>query len=288
MARAGLVRGEGDPGLFGPGSVTWRIHADPSMIVGGLRALLIQALNSPTMAGVAQHSDYKQDSWSRLLRTTDFIMATTYGDRKAAERAVARVRSIHERVRGIDPVTGRAYYANDPDLLLWVHSAEVDSFLEAYKRYGGRLGAEEADRYVAEMVAAAELIGIPRADVPDSVGALREYLNGQEMIASDYARDAMKFVLFPPVPWPGGKVPEVPGGRLLLIPGRAGWSLYSLATIAILPRNIRRMYRLPWVPLTPALQAAVFAMTRTMRTVFPPPPIIQEAIARRKELEGAA
>jgi hypothetical protein len=100
------------------------------------------------------------------------------------------------------------------------------------------------------------------------------------------AKDAMRFILFPPVPWPGGRLPKVPGKRLLLIPGRAGYSLYSLATIAILPKRVRRAYRLPWVPVTPLLRGSVFALSRTMRLLFPPPPPVQAAIARQKELEN--
>lgn len=283
----GLIQGSGDEGLFGPGSITWRIHADPCLLVGGLRALLLQALNPLTMAGVAQHSNYRADSWARLTRTTDYIMVTTYGDSAAARAAAAQVRAIHEAVKGVDPVTGRAYNANDPELLLWVHAAEVDSFLAAFHHYGRKLSSDDADRYVYEMVAAAELIGIPAASVPASVGSLKEYLDRQELIASPAARDAMRFVLVPPVPLPGGRVPQIPGGRLLLIPGRVGWSLYSLATIALLPARIRRLYGLPWVPVTPALRAYVYTMSRTTRLLLPPPPSVQDALARRAEMSRA-
>ncbi len=255
------------------------------MLIGGLRSLLVQALNPLTMAGVAQHSNYKQDSWGRLMRTTDYVMTTTYGNTVAAERAVKRVKSIHDRVKGVDEVTGLPYSANDPELLLWVHNAEVDAFLAAYRAYGPRLSDADADRYVAEMARLAELFDIPADVVPRTFGELNEYMEAQDIMATEAARDAMKFILFPPVPWPGGRLPDVPGARLFLIPGRAGWSLYSLATIAILPKRVRREYRLPWVPMTPVLKASVFAMTRTMRLVFRPPPPVQKAIERQRKLE---
>jgi uncharacterized protein (DUF2236 family) len=142
----------GDVGLFGPGSVTWRIHGDPSMIVGGLRSLLAQALNPRAMAGVDQHSDFRVDPWGRLRRTADYVGATTFGDTATAEAAGAMVRAVHRRVRGVDPHTGRTYSAGDHDLLAWIHNVEVHSFLVAYRHYGGRVGDADADRYVAEMV----------------------------------------------------------------------------------------------------------------------------------------
>jgi uncharacterized protein (DUF2236 family) len=258
------------------------------MLIGGLRALLVQALNPRTMAAVAQHSNYKSDPWSRLVGTTDYIMVTTFGDSAAAEAAIAQVRSIHDHIKGTDGATGRDYDANDPELLLWVHAAEVDSFLTGYMRYGRPLSKVDADRYISEKRRPAELIGIPRADLPDSVASLRDYLDAQELMVTPAAREAMRFILVPPVPLPGGRVPAFPGARLLTIPGRAGWTVYAAATIALLPKRIRKLYGLPWIPVTPPLQAAVFALTRAMRTFVPPPPSIRDALARQKGLEATA
>ncbi|MBK5286954.1 MAG: DUF2236 domain-containing protein, partial [Acidimicrobiia bacterium] len=124
-----------DPGLFGPDSVTWRIHADRSMLIGGLRALLLQVLHPLAMAGVAQHSTYRRDPLGRLARTGRFVAATTYGTTAEAERAITMVTDVHQRVRGV-AADGRPYSASDPALLAWVHNVEVDSFLSAYRRYG--------------------------------------------------------------------------------------------------------------------------------------------------------
>ena len=124
-----------DPGLFGPASVAWRVHGEMSMLVGGLRALLLQTLHPPTMAGVADHSDYRKDPLGRLHRTGRFIGATTYGNTATAEHVIEMVRRIHERVAGT-LADGTPYAATDPHLLGWVHVTEVDSFLRAYERYG--------------------------------------------------------------------------------------------------------------------------------------------------------
>src|SRR3954454_8464321 len=165
-----------EPGWFGPDSVVWRLHADPCMIAGGMRALLVQALEPRAMAGVAQHSAYKEDPWGRLRRTTEFVYATTYGDAAAAEAACARVRAVHTRVHGIDPETGRAYRADDPDLLLWIHAVEVESFVVAYRAYAGRLSDADTDRYVAEMARVADMVELPPAMAPRSMAQLHDYL----------------------------------------------------------------------------------------------------------------
>ena len=191
----------GDPGLFGPDSVAWRLHADPAMITGGLRALLVQALEPRAMAGVDQHSRYREDPWGRLRRTTEFVGLTTYGDTATAEAACAKVRQVHERIRGVDPVTGCEYSASDPDLLLWIHAVEVDSFVTAYRVFAGRLSDEDADRYVAEMVQVAELVELPKGMAPRTMGELHEYLDSVEGLRmTDAAREGMRTIFFPPMP----------------------------------------------------------------------------------------
>src|ERR1700756_5503897 len=114
------------PRWFGEDRPIRRVHADASMFVGGLRALLLQSLHPLAMAGVAQHSDYRGDPWGRLARTSTFLAVTTYGPAADAQRAVDRIRGIHRRVHGIAR-DGRPYSAADPHLLEWVHIAEVDS-----------------------------------------------------------------------------------------------------------------------------------------------------------------
>src|SRR5436305_4440604 len=119
--------------MFAPDSVTWQVHADPSMLIGGMRALLVQALHPLAMAGVEQHSDYRADPWGRLQRTVEYVLTTTYGTWEEAEAAGRVVQAVHKRVNGTDPVTGKTYSAEDPDLMVCVHAAEVHSFLSAYR-----------------------------------------------------------------------------------------------------------------------------------------------------------
>src|SRR5215207_5448146 len=127
------------------------VHSDAAMFVGGLRALLLQSLHPLAMAGVADHSDFKTDPWGRLQRTAEFLTWTTFGTADQAERACQQVRAVHATVVGSAP-DGRPYAASDPHLLLWVHLAEVDSFLVAYQHYGtARLERAQRDGYVADM-----------------------------------------------------------------------------------------------------------------------------------------
>jgi uncharacterized protein (DUF2236 family) len=160
-----------DDGFFGPASVTWRVSADLSSVVAGLRALLVQALHPLAMAGVDQHSDWRRDPVGRLAATSSYLATVSFGDRAAAERAAARVRRIHEHVRGTDPVTGRAYAASDPALLLWVHAVLVESNVATCQLFGTPLTPQDCDRYVGEMAVAAELVGVPAALIPASCAA---------------------------------------------------------------------------------------------------------------------
>jgi uncharacterized protein (DUF2236 family) len=252
-----------DAGLFGPDSVTWRLHADPSMLVGAMRALLVQALEPRAMAGVVQHSDYKADPWGRLNRTLRFVLHTTYGDTPTAEAACRAVCKIHDRVHGVDPVSGRAYSAHDPDLLLWIHAVEVHSAVFAYRSYAGRLSDEDADRYVDEMVRVAKLLGMPGDIAPRTMGELREYLRGVDGLRLTLgARESMRLIMFPPMP-------------LAL---RPVWVLPASAAVASLPRFARRMYGLRWFePASLSVRAAMFGLTRFLNVLPIEAPEIRDA-----------
>ena len=118
-----------DEAFFAPGSITRQVNGDlPSMLIGGIAALLLQTLHPLTMAGVDRYSNYRQDPLGRLERTASFLGTTTFGSRTEAEAAVARVRRVHAAVTGTAP-DGRPYAADDPDLLTWVHAAEIHCFL---------------------------------------------------------------------------------------------------------------------------------------------------------------
>ncbi len=188
-----------DAGLFGPGSIVWRVHRDRSFPLAGMRALMVQALHPLAMAGVAQHSDWRRDPFGRLAATSGYVLTVTYGDRASANDAAARVRAVHKHVRGTDPETGLPYAAEDPDLLLWIHAALVESIMTIVQRYGRGLDPADADRYVAEMVPFAEIVGVPGGMVPRSADALKEYLRSVELVRiTEAARDAIAVVLDPP------------------------------------------------------------------------------------------
>jgi uncharacterized protein (DUF2236 family) len=236
-------------GFFGPDSVSWRIHADPAFSVGGIRALLLQALHPVAMDGVARFSTaFTDDPWARLTRTAEYVATLTFGTRRDALRSVRRVRGMHRGNTAVEGTTGRRYAVDDPDLLLWVHCCEVDSLLTAARRGGLPLTDDDADRYVAEQVTAATLIGIPAADVPDSVAGLAAYFEKMRptLAVTSAARDAYRLILLPPMKtW-----------VRYLTPAQPAWGTLAGLAVALLPAWARRMYSLPALGLTDAAATA--------------------------------
>ena len=173
--RINLDSPPGDQGLFGPRSMPWRVHADfTTMMTGGIAALLLQMLHPAALAGIWDHSRFREDRSGRLRRTAQFFAGTTYGGTAQAERLIARVRAVHDKVAGQLP-DGSRYRANDPDLLRWVHVAEVYSFLSAYRRYRAPfLATREQDRYYGEMAQLAERLGA--TEVPRTAAQVQDYL----------------------------------------------------------------------------------------------------------------
>ena len=232
-----------------------RVHGDAAMFVGGLRALLLQSLHPVAMIAVAQHSDYREDPWGRLQRTSTFLAATTYGTVEDAQRAVDRVRRVHEHVTGITP-EGRSYRAADPHLLRWVHVAETDSFLRCHQRYGARpLDEAGCDGYVADTARIATELGVPdpprtRADLNAALRAYRPELRG-----SAEAREAARFLVRnPPLP----------------LLARGPYTLLAAAAVGELPAWARRELRLPAITGADALlvRPAGHAIVGTVRWVM--------------------
>jgi uncharacterized protein (DUF2236 family) len=250
-----------DPGLYGPDSVSWRVNGDPSMALAGLRALLLQALHPLAMAGVAAHSDFREDPWGRLFRTADYVGVTTFGTTEQAERAGARVRGIHRRLRGVEPESGQEYRVDDPELLRWVHCVEVESFLTTAVRCGLPLSPAEQDRYYAEQTVSATLVGLDASYVPGSVREMAEYFRSirPELRATRAAREAAAFVLWPPMP----------ALVQLGTPARPAWVALTAAAGAMLPRWARRLYRLPGLPTTDLAATAAGLAFRSGLLVVP-------------------
>ncbi len=189
--------------MFGPDSMAWVVNGDfPAMLIGGLSSLMLQALHPLAMAGVYDHSAFREDPLGRFRRTVRFIAATTYGGTEMAEQSIAMVRTIHERISGTAP-DGRPYSATDPALLTWVHTAEVYSFLRGSVVFAPReFSLEEQDEYLAEMSVIAERLGAE--DVPKSVDEVMSYFADvrHELTYSYQAKEAIDVLLQiqPPTP----------------------------------------------------------------------------------------
>ncbi len=189
----------GDPGLFGPGSATWRVVGDPAVFIGGLRALLVQAAHPEVVAGVADHSRYRDDPLGRLSRTSTYVTATAFGAMPEVEDAIAMVRRAHVPVRGTSH-RGRAYTASTPAFAAWVHNTLTESFLVAYQTFAATpLDPADADRYVAEQTTVGAMLG---ADpMPDTATGLHEWVNDHPDLApSPGQREAIAFLRNPPLP----------------------------------------------------------------------------------------
>lgn len=197
-----------DPGLLGPGSVSWRVIGDVAAFVGGVRALVVQTAHPEVVAGVEQHSRYRDDPLGRLTRTSFYVTETTYGAMPEVERSVAMVRRAHQSVTGRSE-RDRSYSAGDPGMAAWVHNVLTDSFLAAYQAYGPTpLTPAEADRFVAEQTRIGALLD---ADpLPSTASDLRDWITGHPDLAptGDLA-DAIGFLKDPPLSLPvkAGYVP---------------------------------------------------------------------------------
>lgn len=193
-----IAQPAGAPGWFAPGDAIWTVHGSVATFVGGIRALLLQALHPLALAGVQQHSSYRDDPFGRLQRTGAFIAATTFGSVALAEQTVAAVTRLHRSVRG-NAADGRPYSAQDPELLLWVHTTLTDSMLASYLAFG-RDGAVDPDAYVADMAVVGRAMGVK--DPPTTLAQLAAVLAGfTPDLRSDAASAATAaFVMHPPLP----------------------------------------------------------------------------------------
>ncbi|WP_405113995.1 DUF2236 domain-containing protein [Micromonospora sp. NBC_01405] len=261
-----------DLGLFGPGSVTWKVHEEPILIVAGLRSLYLQALHPRAVAGVAQNSDYRADSWGRLVRTATYVATTIYGTTAEAEAAGARVRRLHARLRATDPATGEKFRVDDPELLRWVHVAEVESFLSTARRAGLRLTDAEVDGYYSEQRRVAALVGLDPADMPGTAAEVAEYYRRvrPDLRITREAAETAVFLTAPPIPWKLNLPARV---GLSLGPARFAYLGVAGTAFALLPPWARRMYGGLGLPTTElsadlsvrALRLALAALPRRWR-----------------------
>ena len=257
---AGTMDHTGDPGLFGPDSITWEVMGDVSGFVAGIRALLIQAAHPEVVAGVADHSRYREDPLGRLSRTSDYVTATSYGAMPEVEQAVRIVRAAHRRVIGMSH-RGNPYRADDPPLAAWVHNSLTDSFLACHRAYGGRqLSDAEADRFVWEQARIGRLLD---ADpIPETAAELTRWVAEHPAVApSPGMREAVAFLREPPLE------PAV----------LFGYRVLASAAVATVPPRIRRALALK---PRPGARHVGLASTTLMRWALANSPRWRQALLR--------
>lgn len=262
-----------------PQTATWLVHIDRSMWVGGVRGLMLQALHPLAMLGVWQNSTFQDDPFGRLRRTADFVGRVTFGSPEEADEIGRRVRGIHRQLRIKDPDTGKLHRVDDPELLLWVHCAEVSSYLEVARRGGLALTERQADQYLHEQRRSATYVGLHLEDVPGSLAEMADYFRQARpaLRVTDEAAATVRFLLWP----------RLPQELRLLSAGKPAYFPFGALCYYTLPEWARRMYGvLPEVP-----QASVTAALRAFRLGMNavPEPVHDRAFmpATRDMLEAA-
>ncbi|WP_419928750.1 oxygenase MpaB family protein [Candidatus Poriferisocius sp.] len=249
----------GDPGLCGPDSISWRVISDVSVFIGGIRALLIQAAHPEVVAGVDEHSRYRDDPLGRLSRTSFYVTSATFGAMPEVKEAVNLVNSAHQGVSGTSH-RGQAYSASTPDLAAWVHNSLTDSFLEAYQRFGGRLSHAHADQFVVEQSRVGEMLGA--SPLPTTAGELREWITGHPALApSPGMRAAVRFLQNPPIP----------------AAQKAGYQILMNGAITTIPREITSVLGL--TPM-PGAKVSSTGMVLGLRRIMKNSPAWQAALER--------
>ena len=258
---------KGDPGLFGPDSVTWKVHAHSSAIIGGISSLMLQSLHPLAMAGVAEHSDYKTDPFGRLSRTASFVAGTTFAATPVAEQMIFTVNRVHRRISGVAP-DGRPYAATDPDLIRWVHVAEMTSIINAHRRYHPRPArGADLDRYFDENAIVAEKLG--GTDIPRSRAEVRAYFRDvrSELVGGGQSKEALAFLMEPI-----GREPIARGVSLVL----------SQAAVDLMPTWAQRMHGIhrPLGFDRLSVRPATFALLATLSALTGAPIALTESMAR--------
>jgi uncharacterized protein (DUF2236 family) len=253
---AGAAR-RSEPGLFDPGSISWRVDREAVVLAGGTCALLLQVAHPAVAAGVDAHSDFRADPFARLRRTLGASWAIVFGDRLAAERAIRRINAVHRVVSGVVAETGAPYRALDPDLLLWVHATLVDTALRMHDRFVAPLTVAEMDAYHLEATEVAVRLGVPEDKLPPTLDGLRSWMD--EQITSGVvrvgptARSLAPHILYPS-----------------RFPPRFVWDAAHLASISVLDPRLRRQYGLSWSPSRARGVERMAAASRRLVPLLPP------------------
>jgi uncharacterized protein (DUF2236 family) len=273
----------GDVGLFGPGSVTWKLHQEPILLLGGLRSLYLQALHPRAVAAVAQNSGYRSDPWGRLNRTSEYVGTVVYGSTEQVEAAGNRLRRLHARMSATDPRTGETFRIDEPDLLRWVHVAEVESFLNTARRAGLELTDTEVDTYYTEQLRAAELVGLDPSTVPSTAAEVQAYYQAMqpELGMTKESAETALFLTVPPVPESWGSRPFRLG--LTLGPSRLAYFGIAGTAFALLPPWARKMYGgLGWSTTDISADLSVRGMRLLLRAIIAAAPQRYKVAPMRK------
>jgi uncharacterized protein (DUF2236 family) len=276
-----------DPGLFGPGSVTWRVMAESRMMLGAGRALLMQAAHPLVAEGAIEHSTYATDPFGRFERTVEWVTVMCYGTTAEARRAARQVNRLHGRVEGRlgrghatrSVRGGERYSGRDPELLRWVHATFVDTMLVTHDAFVGGLSADDRDRFVREWHAAAALMGVARESLWDTRAALSQYVDREQhephgaVRPGEGSRLVAETVLHPPV-----------SSAVM----RPGWAVVTFATVGLLPPAMRRAYGICWTPVHAAAHRALSMTLRNGGIALPRrlrvSPVHDRAVARSQGL----
>ena len=246
-----------DPGYFGPDSVSWAVHREVTVLFGGARAVLMQAAHPLVIAGARETGFYERNPWKRLQRTLILTYTITFGTRTEADVAAERINEVHRRIKGVDPVTGPPYDALDPELLLYVHACLVDSALLFERLTVGRLDDAGRQRFHDEQKLVAEMVLVPRDDIPETVADLRGYLRDVESSGVLRVTDSAEKVaaLFHDPPREAEWRPVLRG--------------VSRLAFGTLPEPLRRGYGIELNGPKRAAMTATFASIRVLRPLLP-------------------
>jgi uncharacterized protein (DUF2236 family) len=275
--------GDDDTGLFGPDSITWRVHAEPILWLAGYRALLLESLHPRALAGVLQNSRFREDPWGRLFRTARFWGEVVYGQTEMAEEAGRRVRRIHARLQGVDPDTGEVFRIDEPELLRWIHVTAAESFCTTAQRSGLGLTSSEVDGYYREQLQVARLVGLDPATVPASADEVATYYREirPRLVGTPEAKATARYLTLPSLPY-----------KLGWTPVRPLWIGVSAYVFSLLPAWARRLYGLPGLAVTDLTATLTARGIRTAIRMLPvnalEGPLYRAAMARAERARAAS
>jgi uncharacterized protein (DUF2236 family) len=257
------ANGAGGGGYFAEDSVIRRVSSELLLLLGGGRALLMQVAHPLVAAGVAEHSDYRENPWRRLEQTMNAVWSVVFGTRAEADRTSARVRSLHSTVHGRLPATagpfpaGTVYSASDPKLLMWVHATLVDTALLVHDTWIGDLTQADQEQYYEEMKTLAGMFGTPASVIPPTFEDFRIYmterLESGEICVTPASTDVLDSILNPRLP----------------LPLRPAWEPLNLVTLSLLPEKLRTEYGLDWGPVRGGLVAVTRGVVRRALPLAP-------------------